>query len=96
MSPGYKVVQSAHAIADFAVEYEEEFKQWQLKSNYLCCLECSKSMFGYIISKLDDLKIKYTVFIEPDIGNKITAICIESISRKLHKELFNDLKLTLS
>lgn len=96
LTPGYKVVQSAHSLADFAVKYWNEFKAWQCNSNYLCCLEASESRIEIILSKLDQLKIKYSVFLEPDIGNQITAVAIEAIPRQLHKQLFKNLKLTLS
>lgn len=96
LSPGYKVVQSAHALADFAVRFEHEFKQWQMGSNYLCCLEATEFKIQNIMDKLDDLKIKYHVFREPDIENQMTAIAVEALSRKQHKQLFKNLKLTLS
>lgn len=96
LTPGYKVVQSAHSLADFAVKYYEEFKKWQFNSNYLCCLEASESRIEIILSKLDELKIKYSVFLEPDIGNKMTSVAIEAIPTELHKQLFKNLNLTLS
>lgn len=89
-------MQSAHALADFAVKFEHEFKQWQMGSNYLCCLETSEFKIQRILNKLDDLKIKYHVFCEPDIGNQMTAVAIEAISREQHKKLFKNLKLALS
>ena len=96
LTPGYKVVQSSHALADFAVKYRIEFEQWQSGSNYLCCLEASEFKIDNILSKLDLLKIKYSVFLEPDIGNRMTAVAIEAIPTELHKKLFKTLKLTLS
>lgn len=95
LEPGYKVAQSAHALADFAIKFEREFKQWQLGSNYLCCLEATEFKIQRILYKLDELKIKYNVFFEPDIGNQMTAVAIEAISREQHKQLFKNLKLTL-
>jgi hypothetical protein len=96
LEPGYKVVQSAHALADFAVKFDHEFKQWQLGSNYLCCLEASKDKIDKILYKLKDLNIKYEVFKEPDIGSQMTAVAIEAISREQHKKLFKNLQLTLN
>ena len=96
MAPGYKVVQTAHALADFAVKHENEFKQWQMGSNYLCCLETSENRLGILIERMEDLKIKHEVFREPDIGNQITAVAVEAISREQHKTLFKKFKLTLS
>lgn len=95
LEPGYKVVQTAHALADFAVRFEQEFKQWQLGSNYLCCLEASQERINKILDKLKDLGIKYQIFEEPDIGNKMTAVAIEAISREQHRKIFKNLKLTL-
>lgn len=96
LEPGYKVAQSAHAIADFAVKFGHEFKQWQLGSNYLCCLEADEDKIQKILYKLKDHDIKYEVFREPDIGDQMTAIAVEAISREQHKKLFKNLKLTLS
>lgn len=96
MSPGYKVVQTAHALADFAIKYESQFKSWQLGSNYLCCLEASEFVIDRLIDKLKDLKIKYHIFLEPDIGNQMTAVAVEAIDKNTHKKLFKNLKLTMS
>jgi hypothetical protein len=90
------VAQSVHAMADFAVKFNQEFKQWQLGSNYLCCLEASKDKIERILYKLKDEGIKHEVFREPDIGNQMTAIAVEALSREQHKKLFKNLKLTLS
>jgi hypothetical protein len=90
------VVQSCHGLAEFAARHGPEFKDWELQSNYLCCLETSKLKMNIMISKLDDLRIKYTVFEEPDIGNEITSITIQAIPEDLHKKLFKNLNLTLS
>lgn len=83
-------------MADFAVKFQDEFKKWQLGSNYLCCLEASESRIQRILDKLEDLRIKYHVFEEPDIGNQMTAVAVEAISREQHKQLFKNLKLSLS
>lgn len=96
MSPGYKVAQTVHASADFSVRFEYEFKEWQDNSNYLCCLETSRYKMDRLIDRLELLKIKYHVFIEPDIGNEMTAIAVESMPRQEHKHLFKNYKLTLS
>lgn len=95
ISPGQKVAQSVHAMADFAVNHEHEFKVWQCGSNYLCCLEAPMYKIECLMTDLDLLKIKYHVFFEPDIG-EITGIAIEALPRDTHKRLFKNFKLTLS
>ena len=92
LSNGYKVVQSAHALADFAVKYPLKFKAWQLGSNYLCCLEYKN--LERIIDRLKDHNVLYKVFREPDIDNQITAIAVECLDSTTHKKLFKNLKLT--
>lgn len=49
-----------------------------------------------LIDYLSLLKIKYHIFVEPDIGNEMTAIAVESLSNTEHKKLFKKFKLTLS
>lgn len=71
-------------------------EEWQKNSNYVCCLEASEFRIDRIRAELDKLKIKYTVFLEPDIGDVMTAIAVEAISRELHTKLFKNLKLALS
>ena len=96
LTQGYKVVQSAHALADFAVKHQDEFKQWQMGSNYLCCLEATETKINHTIDKLESLGIKYHIFCEPDIENQMTAVAVQAISRKQHKQLFKKFKLTSS
>lgn len=96
LSPGYKLAQSVHAMADFAVKFTDEFKQWQMGSNYLCCLESNEQKMRILIEKFQSLGIKYSAFYEPDIGDQMTSIAVEAISREQHKKLFQNLKLALS
>lgn len=91
LSPGQQVVQTAHAIADFAVEHPVEFKAWKYGSNYLCCLS-SNDLLG-LIRILKRFEAKHTVFREPDIGNEITAIAVECLPKSMHTKLFKQFKL---
>lgn len=89
-------MQSAHGMAEFSARYGPEFIEWEKASNYLCCLELSKLRMQVLIDKLKDLGIKYSVFLEPDIGNEMTSITIECLPEETHKKLFKNFKLTLS
>lgn len=90
------MAQSVHAAFNFSVENNIEMKEWQEKSNYVCCLEASVFKIEMIQAELDKLEVKYTIFEEPDIGNQITAIAVEALPRDVHTKLFKKLKLTLS
>lgn len=94
LSTGYKVPQSIHSVVEFSITHNDEYKNWKLHSNYLCCLEAPDYKIRDIIDLLELLKIKYSVFMEPDIGNEMTSITVEPLNSNLHKQLFNKLKLT--
>jgi hypothetical protein len=96
LTPGSKVVQSAHGMAEFSARHGPEFIEWTNKSNYLCYLELSKFRMELLLTRLKDLGIKFSVFLEPDIGNQMTAITIECLPEETHKKLFKNFNLTLS
>ncbi len=75
---GYQAVQSTHAAIDFVFEHPTRAGPWHKNSNTLVMLtvEDTKGLIR-LMKKCDYLSIVYTVFREPDIGNQITAICIE-------------------
>lgn len=95
LTPGQKVVQTSHALADFAVQFPQEFTSWQSSSNYLCCLEQPDFKFDRLIDLLELLEIKYSVFYEPDIDQN-TAVAVGPLNRTEHRKIFKNFKLTLS
>ena len=68
-------VQAAHAAVDFQHEHRAEALCWHKTSNYLAVLtaENEESLIG-LITKAEIHGIKYTVFREPDLDNRITAV----------------------
>lgn len=78
LSLGQQAVQSTHAAINFIFEHPERAGPWFYNSNYLCMLsvENEKELIKFI-EKCEKLKLCYSVFREPDIGNQITAIAIE-------------------
>lgn len=85
ITPGYQVVQSAHAIADFAYEFPTKFKEWKEDTNSIVCLSV-KDEEGLL--KLFEKLSKSTPcskFYEPDV-DAYTAICVYG-SPKIRKSL---------
>jgi len=75
---GYQAVQSTHAAIDFVFEHPTRAGPWHKESNTLVMLTVKNvSGLRHLMRKCDYLRLSYTVFREPDIGNEITAICIE-------------------
>ena len=87
---GYQAVQSAHAAIQFQHEYPEEAKEWYTKSNYLIFLSVKdENELKNFIRKLENERVKFSVFREPDINNQITAVTLEpgQVSDRLTKHL---------
>lgn len=75
---GYQAVQSTHAALDFVFEHPTRAGPWHKESNTLVMLTVADEyQLKRLIRKCEYLGLAYTAFREPDIGNVITAICIE-------------------
>lgn len=74
LSETYRMVQGSHALAKFALEYPDKFKQWN--NEYLIFL----SVFN--LKALRDLKmnltgkVEFSTFYEPDLDNQETSIAL--------------------
>lgn len=79
LTPGYQVVQTAHAIADFAYDHFDLFKQWKQESNSIITLAVkNEQSLIDIYVKLKEITPHITSFREPDIDNQMTAIAVYS------------------
>jgi len=67
-----------HAAMDFAHNYSHlpSYIAWR-DSLYIVSLSTSQKSLFALCDKLDSLQIIYQPFTEPDMGNELTAICIE-------------------
>jgi len=89
------MVQGAHAAIDFQHQHPEIAKDWNTNSNYLIILSAeNEAKLQKYISKFNHYGLCHTVFREPDIGNQITAVCVEPSDRT--KRLTSHLPLALS
>lgn len=95
LSKGYQIVQTAHALAEFAVDYEGMFKEWREKSAYLCCLSVdNEEDLKNFTKKLDELDIRYSTMRESDLDGQLTALAIQPLPKELHKKLYQKIKLS--
>lgn len=78
LSPGYQLVQSNHAVVEFTLKYRRIVKKWNKSSNYISSLSVPNEMklLG-LANLLKENGIKCTIFYEPDINNKATALVIQ-------------------
>lgn len=86
LSPGLQVAQTTHAAVDFCLRNPDLAKEWNTVSNYLVCLAVKdENALQSLIKRCQNAGLRHYVFREPDVGNQITAICIEpsEITQKL-------------
>jgi len=81
LRPVYGCVQGGHAVAQWMLEHKYS-RQWE--NEYLIYLRADVKLWK---RKLEALDIDYSVFMEPDLDNRITAIAVHG-----HEELFKNLK----
>jgi len=77
--------QTSHSIADFAYEFNEEFKVWKEESNSIICLSCKSEKDLLKIYEKYSVLTKVVKFFEPDV-NEYTSICLygtKDIRRRL-------------
>lgn len=75
-------VQGAHALANFSLEFPEEFKEWNNHTLvFLGCKDIEKERF-LLKNKLSE---NISSFNEPDYDNRLTAICVYTDSKIMEK-----------
>lgn len=85
----HQAVQAGHAAIQFQHQHRSLAEEWHDNSNHLVYLEAKdESDLAKHISMLKDLEISHSVFVEPDFGHQITAVCVEPCE-KARKALSN-------
>jgi hypothetical protein len=81
MSLQYQGVQGGHALAQWLIDNPNQ--TWN--NSYLIYLQTDN--IEKLMFKLDIKNIKYSKFIEPDIGNELTAIALQVEDVKILENL---------
>lgn len=72
-----KAIQAAHAIVEYGMHYigTEEYRQWGNQDKTIIVLDggAVQNMM-YIVDTLNDIKIPFATFKEPDLGWVLTSI----------------------
>ena len=89
---GNQMSQMGHSIAQFMLEHPEMSKKWN--NNYLISLSISsEEKLSNLLTKIKDIGIPVSYFIEPDIGNELTSICF--VETEQTRRLTSGLPLSL-
>lgn len=75
--PGSQLAQSCHVAFTFSKEHPEITNDWMCNSNYICLLSVSnEDELHSLIRQASQQGIALSIFREPDIGDRITAIAL--------------------
>lgn len=94
LTPGSQLAQSIHAATMFMVEHREIAEDWMFNSNYVVALSVDSETD--LVKLMDDAvrqEIKLSMFFEPDLEYRLTAICLEPTQKS--KEFCSNLTLAL-
>lgn len=88
-------VQASHASLEYAYTHKnnENYNEWHKNHKTLIFLEAKESE---IYAKMNELHQKgktFSKFDEPDLGNRLTAVCFEPMKSDEGKIIFGDFKL---
>lgn len=93
LTPGAKIAQSVHGVADFIMTHPEIASEWHKNSNYIVCLSAkNESELYLLIDKLESQNIPFVKFTEPDLDNQVTSISAYGIDAG---KLFSNLPLAM-
>jgi hypothetical protein len=83
----YRCVQGGHAVAQFAIDHIEKFKEWNNKTIVYLGVN-NEYVMQLLENKLINSGKLFSWFIEPDLHNALTSIaCVDT------GEIFKDLKI---
>ena len=94
LTPGSQAVQAAHAAIEFQYEHPEIAQEWNTNSKYLVFLSTeNEDSLKEFIEKAKQREIKHSIFVEPDMGDQITAVALEPT--QMAQKLCSSLPLAL-
>lgn len=86
ISPGYQAVQSSHAVADLVFTMSDEVYDWKENSNTMIQLSTNdESDLRKLFFRVQAEGFHPVAFLEPDIGNQLTAIAFIGDRKICHK-----------
>lgn len=91
LTAGYQIAQIAHAVADFAVHREENFRHWHETSQYIVALQTDDAdSLKRLIEEAPE-ELETISFFEPDLDYELTSVAF--VPHERNKKYLSKLKL---
>jgi len=82
LPPGDQLAQACHAAQRYCFEHREAAEYWHGVSNTIAILACqNEPALTALLDAATTKGIKISHFREPDLGDSLTALCLEPSSR---------------
>lgn len=88
---GLAAAQCCHGVIEFYRKYPQLTNSWYQNSNYIVLLTVNNEKKLIQLIKILNNKIRFSIFREPDLNNKITSLVLEPC--KFSKQFCKKLKL---
>lgn len=91
----YAGVQAGHAAIDFCLRHadNDNVRDWNENHNVLIYLQAPKRSMDIQMALFDKLGKLSHEFVEPDLGDVVTAVAFEPVTNEEGLELFKGFKL---
>ena len=77
LPPGAVVAQALHALVEFGQEHPETVATWHQLSNSVVAMGASSTQLEELIERCKKKHVRYSVFREPDLEDRLTAVAVE-------------------
>ena len=75
LGAGLKMAQACHAMALFRETFRDIYDRWYAESNNIVVLE--EPDLEQLARSLEEQGYRNTLFLEPDLDDELTALCVE-------------------
>lgn len=78
LAPGAQLAQACHAAQKYCFDHHEAAKAWYDASNTIAILACpNEAYLDRLATEAATKGIRLSSFREPDLGDSLTALCLE-------------------
>jgi hypothetical protein len=77
LQPGEQLAQALHAAIEFANDHPSVQARWHALSNSVVVMSATTEQLHQLLDRCQDRELQHSVFVEPDMDDRLTAVCVE-------------------